>query len=329
MIKFASINDLDDIMQFIDTNWKKDHILAKDKFFFEYMHRECDETLSFIISRNNKNEIDAILGYIPYGRGNTIDIFLALWKSTNSNDTSLGLKLLNTLLINREHRILACVGINKKTIHIYKFLGWSVGQLTQWYRIRPKDAYHIAKINNNSIPEVKTNLQYPLLRLNSFEDLENFVEKKVYEDKSAKPYKEKWYIKKRYFGHPIYRYEVYGIKTEATKIPTIIVLRVEQKNNAQAIRFIDCIGQRNLLGTITTAIDKLLVKKNAEYIDLYEAGLEEDLLLTAGWLKVCDSGNIIPNYFNPFVQENIDILCCSTDPDVVFFKGDGDQDRPN
>jgi hypothetical protein len=40
--------------------------------------------------------------------------------------------------------------------------------------------------------------------------------------------------------------------------------------------------------------------------------------------------NIIPNYFEPFVAENIDIYFFSnTNEKVYIFKGDGDQDRPN
>ena len=41
---------------------------------------------------------------------------------------------------------------------------------------------------------------------------------------------------------------------------------------------------------------------------------------------------IIPNYFNPYLQKNIQIyfFVDSKDIDkVILFKGDGDQDRPN
>ena len=39
--------------------------------------------------------------------------------------------------------------------------------------------------------------------------------------------------------------------------------------------------------------------------------------------------NIIPNYFSPFIRENIDIYIRYNDDSTRFFKADGDQDRPN
>ena len=48
-----------------------------------------------------------------------------------------------------------------------------------------------------------------LVEFNNFEEVKrNFVLNKVYK---FLPYKEDWYIKKRYFNHPIYRYRVWGI----------------------------------------------------------------------------------------------------------------------
>lgn len=44
---------------------------------------------------------------------------------------------------------------------------------------------------------------------------------------------------------------------------------------------------------------------------------------------VVGSGNIMPDYFAPFEQRNIDIYYMSEIEDVILFKGDGDMDRPN
>ena len=50
---------------------------------------------------------------------------------------------------------------------------------------------------------------------------------------------------------------------------------------------------------------------------------------TAGFEEQIDDKNIIPNYFGPFVQKNIDIWTRAQDKKTIFFKGDGDQDRPS
>ena len=68
----------------------------------------------------------------------------------------------------------------------------------------------------------------------------------------------------------------------------------------------------------------------AEYIDFYCAGINEEDVYEAGFVEVNEEdGNIIPNYFEPFVQENIDIWVDSREYNSLFTKADADQDRPN
>ena len=57
---------------------------------------------------------------------------------------------------------------------------------------------------------------------------------------------------------------------------------------------------------------------------------EHDYFVNGGFslLKEHDE-NIIPDYFSPFEQRNIDILCDYPNVDVRICKADGDQDRPN
>ena len=92
---------------------------------------------------------------------------------------------------------------------------------------------------------------------------------------------------------------------------------------------IDCIGDNELLKNFTPIIDKMLVKFNCEYADCYETGVDDKVFSAGGWLSVSDSGNIMPDYFAPFEQRNIDIYYMSEIDGVILFKGDGDMDRPN
>ena len=67
MICFATHDDIDSIMNFINDYWKKNHILARDRNFFEY--EMCsDKATNFVIAVNDETGVlDAIEGYIPYG----------------------------------------------------------------------------------------------------------------------------------------------------------------------------------------------------------------------------------------------------------------------
>lgn len=327
MIRFAQKKDIDRIREFIGLYWKKkNHIFSRNKEFFEYEH--CiDEEVTYVLSEDEKGEINGIIGYIPYGKTNR-DVMTVMWKVNHTSDPVLGIRLLQYLLENGDVRIAASPGIGKNTIGIYRFLGYYVGKMTQWYRLGNQTEYQIAKIENRTIPKLPEK-QFSLAEFQSYEELERCFAFERYAQSCPKPYKEKWYIEKRYFQHPIYQYKVFGIMDDRKAVETIIVVRVIECNAAKIIRLIDCIGNMGHLKYVTGALDELLQLEKAEYIDCLEAGLPNELLEEAGWMKVENSGNVIPNYFNPYVCENIDIYYFSTDEQIVLFKGDGDQDRPN
>ncbi len=327
MIRFANTSDVDDIMKFIDLEWKKNHILGTNKNFFYYEHK-IDDEVTYVISRDdNTNNINAILGYIAYGKNNR-DVMLVMWKALHTANPTIGIDLLLYLKENGDVRIIASPGINKKTIGIYKYLGYETGVMEHWYRLNRDVEYKNALIENDEIPKTKEN-NIKLKKYDSWEDFQNDLYFTMNLIKENKPFKEEWYIKKRYFEHPAYKYDIYGYENESGKVETIFIFRVLASNNSNVLRFIDCIGNYKNIYHLTSFIDERLKYYNAEYIDLYEYGLSDNLLVESGWKKTRSTKNIIPNYFSPFEQKNIEINFCSSHKDVVLFKGDGDQDRPN
>lgn len=327
MIRAAAEHDIPAIMQFIDAYWKKGHILGSNKSFFLYEHNLQGE-VSFIISTDAQDHIEAILGYIPYGKSSR-DVMTVMWKANHTGDPFLGVKLIQYLTENGNIRILASPGINEKTVGIYQYLGYTTGIMTHWYRLNKKDKYAIANVNNDEIPAVEQKCQYPWVEIRSFADLARIFSFANYKARDPKPYKEPWYIQKRYFDHPIYRYRIFGVLKDGNRADTILVFRVQEQNGAKALRMIDCLGDFENIGRVTYAVDHLLKQENMEYVDCYETGLSADMFLDAGWRRVKNSDVIIPNYFAPFVQQNIDIRYFTSDPEIVLFKGDGDQDRPS
>jgi hypothetical protein len=84
------------------------------------------------------------------------------------------------------------------------------------------------------------------------------------------------------------------------------------------------------LERIGASLERLIDCEGYEYADLYCCGVKEALLENAGFVcKGFDDKNIIPNYFEPYVRKNISIHYVTTCEDSIFFKGEGDQDRPN
>lgn len=326
MIRFAEPDDAPKIMKFIDDHWKKNHILARDEAFFRYFYQN-DNALNFVISEESAGSINAILGFISYAKNNR-DVMLCMWKAIHTSDPVLGMKLLDFLRINGDVNIIACPGINKKVIPLYQYFDYITGKMNHWYRLARNHDYKIAVVKDNEIPTVKYS-SFQWKYFSTFEEMLNSFDTKEYKNSFPKPYKENWYIKKRFFDHPVYKYNAFGIIREDGTTPAVFFYRVQEYNGSCAIRLVDCIGDYNDFAKIGKILDGLLEYHNAEYIDLYETGLSSNLLLHAGFKNVAETENIIPNYFEPYESRNVDIYYCSTVPNIVLFKGDGDQDRPN
>lgn len=325
-IRFAEYNDIPEIMQYIDDYWKKNHILATNRELFEWQYID-NERVNFVLGLDENNNIQGILGFVPYSREDDKDIALALWKA-NHSESFLGIRLLLFLMKEEKYRDIVCPGINMATTSkIYTQCGFKVDVMNQWYRLNSNGEYIIGKIEDDVIPSYN-NSDYSMVLLNSIHDIERckwITSRK----KTDTPYKSLEYLKKRYFNHPAYDYLVYEIINENDESKGIVVLRIQECNGSKVFRFVDFVGEQAVLELITGELDRLMNQFEVEYIDMYEAGLNDDILIKAGWTKVKDTNNIIPNYFAPYEQRNVDIYYSTTNENTFLFRGDGDQDRPN
>lgn len=324
MIRFAKTDDIPNIMYFIDKYWRKNHIMSRSRGLFEFQHKWGEE-VSFVISEK-KGEITGLLGYIPYSDKNR-DVTLAIWKITKTEETMQGINILTFLRENGDIHRIAAPGINPKTRSIYKFLGLSTGKMKQWYRLRCMAEYKIAKVNDTVIPGYTKQEGITQYQITSFDQAVNQfgIENCLVRERQL--YKSREFIKRRYFEHPTFKYIKYGLTYEDKYL--FLVLRVQNCKNSALLRVIDCIGDHELLKYFTPEIDRLLTEYDCEYADCYETGVSDIIFEQGGWKPVVDSGNIMPDYFAPFEQRNIDIYYMSETEDAVLFKGDGDMDRPS
>lgn len=97
------------------------------------------------------------------------------------------------------------------------------------------------------------------------------------------------------------------------------------------MRIVDYVGLDDDLAFLSGEIQELLEQGGYEYADFYQYGIPQDIMNAAGFIRRGeDDPNIIPNYFEPFAAENIDIHFFTSELDgFCIFKADGDQDRPN
>lgn len=320
MIRFANINDVPSIMNFIDTYWKKDHILAKDISVFNNLY-VVDEKVNMVLSIEDE-AINGILGFVSYDKSNK-QLSLALWKSLKSKDGMVGLRMYDYLINELKPNNIAIPGINMDTTkQIYNFLGFTCGKMNHFYRLRDMSNYEIAYINEASIRKAHGG-DISFTKINSIEEYKKI---NIYFNENSFN-KGVDYINNKYFNNPKYKYFLYLVEDNCKKL--IIVLRKQECNGSACLRLIDMFGDYSLLECTTNMLDELLMKENCEYVDCYCCGVEKALFINAGFEDIEDSDNIIPEYFYPFERRNIDIFYAAKNDKQIMFKGDGDMDRPN
>ena len=331
-ISIAKLDDLDEIMQFIDNEWEKGHILGtnRDFFLYEYQNKEL---LNFVISKNQSNKINGILGFLKSSSDVNSTLWTTMWKvSKSTNSPMLGIEILN-FLRKQDYNNIISVGINLKTIEIYKYLGFKTGVLEHYFIPN----HNINKNQIAIIPtHLKNNINFPVI--NKDITCKKITIKEVQESfnfnkyKSLSHNKDLNYFKKRYFQHPIYKYDVYGSYKDS-KLHALLVVRISSYLESSCIRIVDFYGEAVFLDSISMTLVKIMHEKNHEYIDFLCSGLSSTTMLKAGFIKVNDEDVVIPNYFEPFVRKNIFInffTGSSLDGENLrIFKADGDQDRPS
>ena len=328
-IRLANVNDINKIMRFINDNWKENHILSRDRDFFIYEH-QANNTINFVISLED-NKINGTLGFIKYSDNNS-DLATVIWKALKSHtNPMLGIELLELLRNHKEYNIVFSPGINKETIGIYHYLDIYTNHLSQYIIINQNiQKFNILKIEDDkSIKQSNftENSQYKLVKIKESEldfdfDSQEFI-----------PHKDKNYFIKRYYNHPIYIYDIYGIYKTKT-LTSLVVTRDFSLEKSKILRIVDYLGDENNVTYITSKIYQIVVNKGYEYVDFICFGFENTNLERAGFSKInLESTEIIaPNYFSPFVQENIKINFMADTKEINklrMCKADGDQDRPS
>lgn len=326
-IRFAKIDEIRVIMKFIDDNWKKGHILGRDRRFFEWMYVE-DNHCNFVIAIDEmQNKIYGILGFIKYNDKINPDVSAGMWKTIKSDNPMLGNEMREYFIKEMKFRMSNAPGLSKKAIRIEQLMGGGIGKLNHCYRINDLDQYNIPIINNKEIlPYRKT--EYNYREIFDFSEFASIISDDILKSQSF--IKSKKYIKHRYFEHPIFKYIFLVIESSNIEQSLIISREVEHEGT-KILRIIDYIGpQENLVG-LGAWMDSILKKNTYEYVDFYNYGISKEILTNAGF-KIRDDKdpNVIPDHFSPFERKNSDIMFIIPEVENFrLFKGDGDQDRPN
>lgn len=330
-IRLCKASEIEKLKDFIDTVWKKNHILSRDENILRWQHfNDAQDSFNFVVAYNTESDkFDAIMGFIPLQHFDKSlqannNFWLALWKTDEINAKRKGLGADLLLYFQKKYNpsSIGVVGINSVVEKIYRIIGFQTGVMNHYYLINPElTQFKIAKVNNinKNISEKTNYVIKQLVNINEISDLQI----------KQHPHKSKEYFINRFLKHPTYKYTFYGVFSQE-QLSLVLVTRKININNSSCIRVVDIIGSIKSLTSIETELIKLLKYEDAEYIDCYNYGIPDKYFINLGFKKR-DDAVIIPNYFEPFEQRNVDIKFAykSCSDNYIIFKGDGDQDRPS
>lgn len=335
-IRLAYHSEIEKIMNFINEYWKKGHILARDRKLFEYEFVDGNQVNFVIAIDRNTGLIEGIFGFLNCSKTTDVtkkDIWGSMWKvvDNHNNIPFLGVELAKRVFTLTGCRTQIGNGANfNTTVPLRRmFFKDKVAKMQQYYLLNNEiDEYKIAVINDKKKEgHLFKEKETTIVELTSIDDVKSEFD---IESINSIPYKDYWYINKRYFNHPYYKYKVYGLRDSNGLVKALMMIRSVECNGSKILRIVDYIGNQKLFAGLGSAFEGMLKNKGYEYIDFYTLGFNQDYIFRAGFsLRTEQDYNIIPNYFEPFIRENTDIWAHYKLDGTLFFKADGDQDRPN
>lgn len=327
-IRQAKDADIPRIMEFIDEHWKHGHIMAVSREMFEFQHKSEQEVNYVIAEDSETGKLYGSVGYIVMSMqdGGVISQTMAI--SLKNDEGRLLAEEMDDFLRGKYTQSIS-PGLERRYAKFLDIMsdGKCVGTLSHYYRLGGRKKFRIAVITNYQKLPVVYSHDTKFVIIDTFGIFKDKV--CLREIKKMNPKRDMRYIKHRYFEHPFYKYKMFGIEKKGV-IDSVIVAREQHVEQAKILRIVDYLGNDMQLAECGSCLDKLIERNGYEYIDFYCYGIDSDIMRKAGFSVVKKNDeNIIPNYFSPFVKENIEINFFAWDKNNIHvYRGFGDQDRP-
>ena len=341
-IRLAERSDHPALVAFLDQHWKKNHVFTYSKRLLDWQHFDKQRNVyNFVLgAKRGTGEIHGILGFIRLSQFDNLGIeptrlcWMAIWKIQEAAaGFGLGRQLLSYIEETIMPETISTVGASEMTLRMYQARNYATGRLNQYFILSPyKSTYELASAPQQGLPRIDDPSHSSKKRLIEISKSEIRRCAGIFLSQVELPVKSPDYMVNRYLRHPFYRYSVYAIRDGLTTAG-LVVIRICAQGNARALRIVDFIGPSEALRGLEPDWFSLLKTTGAEYVDFFNAGIEDQHLRESGFsLRTEKDKIIVPNYFEPFVRSNIDIHYAIRAPSGKKFrivKGDSDQDRPN
>lgn len=314
------------IMEFIGKNWNQNHILFRNRDFFEWMYVDSNGC-NFIVAMDKNGNMFGMEGVIKYNSSEHPDIAGTMWKAVKTSNPCLGMEIGEKMYEVYQARCDVAPGVNRKAMRINRMLGYLAMPLRHYYILGQCENYNIALVVERPKRLVEnTNKRFILLH--SRDEVAEIIDDDLQRQKT--PYKDLNYIIHRYMEHPIYKYELLGIQEAGKAVRSIVIGREVSYGNSCVYKIVDYLGYYEDLSGTASCFYNLIDERQYEYVDLYCYGIPGEILKAAGFCERMADEIVIPNYFSPFERKNVEIYFSSSRSEGLnVFRGDGDQDRPS
>ncbi len=331
-IRFCNEDEYHLLIDFLDKHWKKDHIFTRDKTLLDWQHLDQDKSrYNFVVAYNQASkEFDALLGFIPSSQYDQTlkqynELWLAIWKVKEGKESTVsGLQLLFYLNSKLKPSTICSIGITDNVKEIYDALKYKRGDLTHYFIASEERKSIISKISPRKL--IKSPKNDYIIKEISY-DTEQYDFDHIIESTNDSIVKSSTYIKNKFIDHPTYTYKLFGIFLH-DELTSFFIARNIEVGKETCMRIVDYYGTF-IDESLYDEYQMLLQQNEAEYIDLLCHIPDDSSLIKMGFLKK-EKEDIIPEYFEPFVQKNVTIdFAYKSKKEIRIFKADSDQDRPS
>lgn len=338
--RFASSADIALVRWFIDSHWRRGHVLARDERLLAWQHQGPNDRLNFVLGERG-GETVGLLGFIDSSRFDPDDlpgsVSLTTWVTRSDVPTTgVGIGMLRFLERERRPALVSTIGVAVDAQRLLGALGYETGEMEHRVILNPtQSSWGVAQVGTGHLGMVgsafvSNDVRAVRGRIGQWEfDYTDLLSRHA---ATVVPRKSLAYLEARFADHPAYGYWTITLMS-GDQPACLLVCRTIEVGKTIVARCVDKVGELAVEGS-PGALQRLVVELGVEYLDFVCHRPVGGLDLPDGFLvSRADSGFWVPGFFEPYRCEPRTLRYAArsrtTVQDVELWMADSDQDRPN